>query len=85
MSWLVIAPLLVVVTTAVCTLALGRRPRIQRAASVSGAIGYVGTVSVAVWTLVLGPAAPGAAAYQVGDWPAPSGLRSFWTGCQRSC
>lgn len=74
MSWLVIAPLLVVVTTAVCTLALGRRPRIQRAASVSGAIGYVGTVSVAVWTLVLGPAAPGAAAYQVGDWPAPFGI-----------
>ncbi|WP_435099947.1 complex I subunit 5 family protein [Halorubrum sp. N11] len=74
MSRLVIAPLLVVVTTAVLTLALGRRPRIQRAASVAGTVGYVGTVSVAVWALVLGPTAPGAAAYQVGDWPAPFGI-----------
>lgn len=85
MSWLVIAPLLVVVTTAVCTLALGRRPRIQRAASVSGAIGYVGTVSVAVWTLVLGPAAPAQRPIRWVIGPPPSGLRSFWTGCQRSC
>jgi len=74
MSWLVIAPLLVVVTTAVCTLALGRRPRIQRATSVAGIIGYAGTVSAAVWAFVLGPAAPGAAVYQVGDWPAPFGI-----------
>ncbi|MFC7185861.1 complex I subunit 5 family protein [Halorubrum yunnanense] len=74
MSLLVIAPLLVAVTTAVCTLALGRRPRLQRAASVGGAVGYVASVSVAVWALVLGPAAPGAAVYQVGDWPAPFGI-----------
>ncbi|WP_280586234.1 proton-conducting transporter membrane subunit [Halorubrum sp. Boch-26] len=74
MSRLVIAPLLVVVTTAVLTLALGRRPRVQRATSVAGAVGYVGTVSVAVWALVLGETAPGAAVYQVGDWPAPFGI-----------
>jgi multicomponent Na+:H+ antiporter subunit D len=74
MSLLVIAPLLVAVTTAVLTLALGRRPRVQRATSVAGAVGYVGIVSVAVWTSVLGPAAPGAAVYQVGDWPAPFGI-----------
>ena len=74
MSVLVIAPLLVAVTAAVSTLALGRRPRIQRATSVAAAVGYVGAVSVAVWTLVLGPAAPGAATYQVGGWPAPFGI-----------
>ncbi|WP_123619505.1 complex I subunit 5 family protein [Halorubrum sp. CSM-61] len=74
MSLLVIAPLLVAVTTAVLTLALGRRPGIQRATSVVGVLGYVGTVSAAVWTLVLGPAAPGAAVYQVGGWPAPFGI-----------
>ncbi|OYR41966.1 complex I subunit 5 family protein [Halorubrum sp. Eb13] len=74
MSRFVIAPLLAAVTTAVLTLALGRRPRIQRATSVAGAVAYVGTVSAAVWAVVLGPAAPGAAAYQVGGWPAPFGI-----------
>ena len=74
MSLLVIAPLLVAVTAAVLTLTLGRRPRIQRAASVIGVLGYVGTASAAVWTLVLGPAAPGAAVYQVGGWSAPFGI-----------
>ena len=74
MSVLVIAPLLVAVTAAVLTLALGRLPRIQRATSVAAVVGYAGTVSVAVWTLVLGPAAPGAAVYQVGGWPAPFGI-----------
>ena len=80
MSWLVIAPLLVVVTTAVCTLAFGQRPRLQRATSVAGIIGYVGTVSVSVWAIVLGPAAPGAAVYQVGDWPAPFGITLLLDG-----
>ncbi|WP_144921826.1 complex I subunit 5 family protein [Halorubrum salsamenti] len=74
MSVLVIAPLLVAVTAAVLTLALGRRPRVQRATSVAGVVGYVGVVSAAVWALVLGPAAPGAAVYQVGGWPAPFGI-----------
>ncbi|WP_224267872.1 complex I subunit 5 family protein [Haloprofundus salinisoli] len=74
MSWIVIAPLLVVLGTAVLTLALGQRPQMQRAASVAGAVGYVVAVSSAAWTFVLAPAAPGAAAYQVGDWPAPFGI-----------
>jgi multicomponent Na+:H+ antiporter subunit D len=74
MSRLVIAPLLVTLGTAVLTLALGRFPRVQRAASVAGAVGYVVAVAAAVWTFVLAPGAPGAAAYQVGDWPAPFGI-----------
>jgi multicomponent Na+:H+ antiporter subunit D len=74
MSRLVIAPLLIVVGTAVLTLALGRWPQIQRASSVAGVVGYAGTIFGVVWTFVLAPTAPGAAAYQVGDWPAPFGI-----------
>ncbi|SFG55365.1 multicomponent Na+:H+ antiporter subunit D [Halopelagius inordinatus] len=74
MSLLVIAPLLIVLGTAVLTLALGRRPRVQRATSVAGAVGYAATVFGAVWAVVLAPTAPGAAAYQVGDWSAPFGI-----------
>jgi multicomponent Na+:H+ antiporter subunit D len=74
MSLLVIAPLLLVLGTAVLTLVLGRRPQLQRATSVAGVVGYVVAVSVAVWAFVLAPAAPGAATYQVGDWPAPFGI-----------
>jgi multicomponent Na+:H+ antiporter subunit D len=74
MTLLVVAPLLVALGTAVLTLALGRRSRLQRAASVTGGVGYAVTVVAAVWRVVLGPTAPGAAAYQVGDWPAPFGI-----------
>jgi multicomponent Na+:H+ antiporter subunit D len=74
MSGLVVAPLLVALVTAVLTLALGRLPRVQRAASVAGVVGYIAVVGGAVRAVVLAPAAPGAAAYQVGDWPAPFGI-----------
>ncbi|GAB6861995.1 complex I subunit 5 family protein [Haloplanus litoreus] len=74
MSSPVITPLLIALVTAVLTLVLGRRPRIQRATSVAGAVGYVVAVSSVVWVVVLAPAAPGAGAYQVGDWPAPFGI-----------
>jgi multicomponent Na+:H+ antiporter subunit D len=74
MSELVVAPLLVALVAAVLTLALGRRPTLQRAASVAGGVAYAAAVGAVVWTVVLGPAAPGAAAYQVGDWPAPFGI-----------
>ncbi|WP_135362987.1 complex I subunit 5 family protein [Halosimplex halophilum] len=74
MSTAVVAPLLVALVTAVLTLALGRYPRLQRRASVAGALAYAVTVGGAVWATVLGPSAPGAAAYQVGDWPAPFGI-----------
>jgi multicomponent Na+:H+ antiporter subunit D len=74
MSLHVVAPLLVPLVTAVLALLLRGRPRTQIAASVVGAVGYVATVAGAVWTVVLGPAAPGTAVYQVGDWPAPFGI-----------
>ncbi len=74
MTLLVIAPLLVALGTAVITLALGRRPRPQRAVSVAGGVGYALAVAAAVWRVVLGPSAPGAAASQMGDWPAPFGI-----------
>lgn len=70
----VIAPLLVALSTAVVTLALGRHPLIQRSTSVLGAVGYAATVAWQIWLLVLGPGAPGAEAYQVGGWPAPFGI-----------
>ncbi|RDI72316.1 complex I subunit 5 family protein [Halopelagius longus] len=74
MSWLVIAPLLAPLGTAVLTLALGQRPRIQRAASAAGAAAYVAAIAAAVWVFVLAPGAPGAAVYRVGEWPAPFGI-----------
>ena len=74
MSELVVAPLLVALVAAVLTLALGCRPTLQRAASAAGGVAYAAAVGAVVWTVVLGPAAPGAAAYQVGDWPAPFGI-----------
>ncbi|MEF8855883.1 MAG: proton-conducting transporter membrane subunit [Haloplanus sp.] len=74
MSSPVITPLVVALGTAVLTLVLGQRPRMQRATSVAGTVGYVGAVAGVVWAFVLAPAAPGAAAYQVGDWPAPFGI-----------
>jgi multicomponent Na+:H+ antiporter subunit D len=73
-SEFVIAPLLVALGTAVLTLALGRLPRIQRATSVAGAVGYVVVVAGVVRAFVLASSAPGVAAYQVGDWPAPFGI-----------
>jgi multicomponent Na+:H+ antiporter subunit D len=74
MTALVVAPLLVALGTAVLTLALGQLPRIQRATSVGGTVGYAVAVAGVVRTLVLAPTAPGAAAYQVGDWPAQFGI-----------
>jgi len=74
MSGFVVVPLLVVLATAVIALALGRRRRVQRAASVAGVAAYAAAVFGVVWAVVLAPEAPGAAAYQLGDWPAPFGI-----------
>ncbi|SEO28854.1 multicomponent Na+:H+ antiporter subunit D [Halogranum amylolyticum] len=74
MSWHVIAPLLAALVTTVLTLVLREWPPIQVAASVTGAVGYVAAVVGSVWTVVLGPAAPGVAVYQIGNWPAPFGI-----------
>ncbi len=74
MSALVVAPLVVALVGVVLTLSLGRWPRLQRTTSALVGGCYALTVGAAVWTLVLRPDAPGAAAYQVGGWPAPFGI-----------
>jgi multicomponent Na+:H+ antiporter subunit D len=71
---LVVAPMLVVLITAVLTLGLRAWPNAQTAASVIGVLGYAGSVGVLAWRFVLAPGAPGAAAYQVAGWPAPFGI-----------
>lgn len=71
---LVIAPMLVVLVTAVATLLLGRRPRARVAVSLGGGVAYAVAVAAIDWFVVLAPDAPGIATYQVGDWPAPFGI-----------
>ncbi|WP_076609534.1 complex I subunit 5 family protein [Natronorubrum thiooxidans] len=71
---LVIAPMLIVLATAVATLLLGQRPRARAAVSVAGAVAYAIAVAAIDWYIVLAPDAPGIATYQVGDWPAPFGI-----------
>ena len=70
----VVAPLLVALGSAVCTLAAGNRPRLQRATSVAGVTAYAATVAAVAWLIVLAPGAPGGAAYQVGGHEAPYGI-----------
>ncbi|WP_336344455.1 complex I subunit 5 family protein [Halalkalicoccus ordinarius] len=71
---LVVAPMLVVLVTAVLTLGLREWPNAQIAASVAGVLGYAASVGVLAWRFVLAPGAPGAMAYQVAGWPAPFGI-----------
>jgi multicomponent Na+:H+ antiporter subunit D len=71
---LVAAPVLVALSSVVLTLSLRRWPRVQRTASVAGGLGFTVTVALLAWFVVLAPDAPGAAAYQVGGWPAPFGI-----------
>ncbi|AHG02396.1 NADH-ubiquinone oxidoreductase (plasmid) [Halostagnicola larsenii XH-48] len=71
---IVIAPMLVALVSIAVTLATGQWPRFQRIASVGGVLAYVVVVAALDWLVVLGPDAPGAAAYQVGGWGAPFGI-----------
>ncbi|QLG48033.1 complex I subunit 5 family protein [Natrinema halophilum] len=73
-SQLVIAPMLIVLVTAVATLLLGRRPQARAAVSLGGGAAYAVAVAAIDWYVVLAPNAPGIATYQVGDWPAPIGI-----------
>ncbi|THE65479.1 Na+/H+ antiporter subunit D [Salinadaptatus halalkaliphilus] len=73
-SDLVIAPMLIVLVTAVLTLVLGRRPRARVGVSLVGGAGYVLAVTAIAWYVVLAPDAPGIATYQVADLPAPFGI-----------
>ncbi|WP_226006913.1 complex I subunit 5 family protein [Natrinema salinisoli] len=73
-SQLVIAPMVVVLLTAVVSLLLSRRPRARAAVSMAGGAAYAVAVGAIDWYIVLAPDAPGIATYQVGDWPAPFGI-----------
>ena len=70
----VVAPLVVALLGVVLTLVLRRRPLVQRAASLGGTVAYAAAVGLLAWRVVLAPDAPGAAAYQLGGWPAPFGI-----------
>jgi len=74
MSFLVVAPIVVAIAGVVLAFLVSRWPRVQRATSAATGAVYAGTVATAVWRLVLGPGAPGAAAYQLGGHPAPFGI-----------
>ncbi|MFC7200092.1 complex I subunit 5 family protein [Halospeciosus flavus] len=67
---LVIAPLLVALVTAVCTLPLRRWTRAQQAVSLLGVLAYAVAVAAQV-SLVLPDRT---VTYQLGDWPAPFGI-----------
>ncbi|WP_135829475.1 complex I subunit 5 family protein [Halorussus halobius] len=71
---LVVAPVLAALGSLLLALLLRRWPRAQRAASVGGILAYALAVGALAWTVVLAPGAPGAAAYQLGGWPAPFGI-----------
>ncbi|MFB6103898.1 MAG: complex I subunit 5 family protein [Halobacteriaceae archaeon] len=67
---LVVAPLLVALATAILALPTRRWPRVQRAVSLLGILGYATAVSWLVMTVF-----PSSTfTYQVGDWPAPFGI-----------
>ena len=71
---LAIAPLLVPLVTATVTLLTRRWPPVRTGAALLGGLAYAATVAAVVWSVVLAPGAPGAVAYQLGDWPAPFGI-----------
>jgi multicomponent Na+:H+ antiporter subunit D len=71
---IVIAPVLVALVSVVATLALRSRPRVQRATSIVGGAAFALAVAAVAHAVVLGPDAPGAAAYQLGGWEAPYGI-----------
>ncbi|WP_247731755.1 complex I subunit 5 family protein [Halovivax limisalsi] len=71
---LVIAPLLVVLVTAVVTLAARPYPDARRVISVVGGFAYAASVAALAWHVVFAPSAAGTATYQVGGWETPYGI-----------
>ncbi|WP_226022695.1 complex I subunit 5 family protein [Halomicrobium salinisoli] len=71
---LAVAPLLVPLLSATAALLTRRWPVIRTSVSVAGVVAYAGVVALVAWRVVVAPDAPGAVAYQVGDWPAPYGI-----------
>lgn len=67
---LVVAPMLVAISTAILTLPTRRWPTVQVTTSVVGVLAYAGVVAA----LAVNVFPANAVAYQVGDWPAPFGI-----------
>lgn len=67
---IVIAPLLVALVTAILTLPLRRFPRLQRAASLVGALAYLVSVALLANAVVN----RSILVYQLSNWPAPFGI-----------
>ncbi|MFW5919078.1 MAG: complex I subunit 5 family protein [Halanaeroarchaeum sp.] len=67
---LVVAPMLIVLVTAVLTLLTRRAPGVQRGLSLVGVLGY----AVAVMALVSAVVPGQILTYQLGGWPAPFGI-----------
>ncbi|WP_256687841.1 complex I subunit 5 family protein [Halococcus qingdaonensis] len=67
---IVIAPLLIALLTAIATLPLRRFPRAQRAASVLGALAYLGAVALLAGRVV----DESILVYQLSAWPSPFGI-----------
>lgn len=67
---IVVAPLLIAFVTAVLTLFLRRVPRVQRTASLMGALAYLGSVALLAKTA----ASRSILVYQISGWPAPFGI-----------
>lgn len=71
---LAVAPIVIPLVTAAGALMSRRWPRIHIAVSLLGILTYAVAVGLLAWLVVLAPTAPGAAAYQLGGWPAPFGI-----------
>jgi multicomponent Na+:H+ antiporter subunit D len=71
---LAVAPLLVPLVAATLALLTRRWPGVRTGLSLLGGVAYAAVVGAVAWFVVLAPQAPGAVAYQVGDWPAPFGI-----------
>jgi len=72
---LVIAPLLVVLVTAVVSLGVRPYPRLRRWVSLAGAVGYAVAVALLVEAVLLPLGGESAVlAYRVSNWPAPVGI-----------
>ncbi|MFB6188796.1 MAG: complex I subunit 5 family protein [Halapricum sp.] len=70
MSNYVVAPMLVALLTAIATLAVRSRPRLQQGVSLLGGLAYVGAVAYLVYLVFTGPILT----YQLSEWVAPYGI-----------
>jgi len=70
----VVTPVLIGFVTVVVTLLAGRRRRLERAASLLGAVAYVVGVAALVRRVLLAPGGPDVVVYRLGGWVAPFGI-----------